>query len=193
MRKKELLSFRPTFYWVSFQAPSVSRGLWSNLSCPSEKRVRARHDTLSTENFSFLRKLASRSNPKTALRFPSSAYVVPTREVGADRRVVVKITKRLIDAAQAQAKDYVAWDDELPGFGLRVFTSGKRCYVVQCRAGGAQDAGPTELGDDDRTGLFRLSGAAAAMLRPIRRATGIALTPPLLRPQFRSCSRAWIS
>jgi len=44
---------------------------------------------------------------------------------------MAKLTKRLVDAAESLEKDYVIWDDELPGFGLRVFASGKRSYVLQ--------------------------------------------------------------
>jgi hypothetical protein len=32
---------------------------------------------------------------------------------------MVKITKRVVEAAETQEKDYVIWDDELSGFGLR--------------------------------------------------------------------------
>ncbi|MGK7755145.1 tyrosine-type recombinase/integrase [Roseovarius sp. C03] len=49
---------------------------------------------------------------------------------------MAKITKRTVDGAKTQAKDYIIWDDELPGFGLRVFPSGKRSYVIQYRARG---------------------------------------------------------
>jgi integrase len=49
---------------------------------------------------------------------------------------VPKLTKRVVDAADIRQKDYVLWDDELPGFGLRVFASGKRSYVIQYRTAG---------------------------------------------------------
>lgn len=49
---------------------------------------------------------------------------------------MAKITKRTVDAAEVRMNDYVIWDDELPGFGLRVFASGKRSYVIQYRSAG---------------------------------------------------------
>jgi integrase len=49
---------------------------------------------------------------------------------------MTKLTKRTVDAADVREKDYFIWDDELPGFGLRVFASGKRSYLVQYRAAG---------------------------------------------------------
>ena len=47
---------------------------------------------------------------------------------------MAKINKRNVDAAVSREKDYFLWDDELPGFGLRVFASGRRSYLIQYRA-----------------------------------------------------------
>lgn len=47
-----------------------------------------------------------------------------------------KLSKRIIDAALAQSKEYMIWDATNPGFGLRVFPSGKRSYIFQYRAHG---------------------------------------------------------
>ncbi|SMH30621.1 tyrosine-type recombinase/integrase [Mesorhizobium australicum] len=49
---------------------------------------------------------------------------------------MAKLTKRTVDTSIVKSSDYVIWDDELPGFGLRVFASGRRSYVVQYRAAG---------------------------------------------------------
>lgn len=48
---------------------------------------------------------------------------------------MTKLTKRLIDGLQTRDKDYFEWDDELPGFGVRVWPSGRKTYVAQYRAG----------------------------------------------------------
>lgn len=47
-----------------------------------------------------------------------------------------RITKLLVETAPAEAKDYFIWDDELPGFDVRIFASGKRSHLIQYRAQG---------------------------------------------------------
>src|SRR4051794_5711578 len=58
------------------------------------------------------------------------------RRPSSRRSAVAKLTKRVVDAAEFREKDYVIWDDDLPGFGLRVFASGKCSYVIQYRCDG---------------------------------------------------------
>jgi integrase len=49
---------------------------------------------------------------------------------------MAKLTKRFVDALKAQTADYFEWDDELPGFGIRVWPTGRCVYIAQYRAGG---------------------------------------------------------
>ena len=46
-----------------------------------------------------------------------------------------KLTKRLIDAADVRTVEYFIWDDDIPGFDLRILPSGRKGYVTQYRAG----------------------------------------------------------
>ena len=46
------------------------------------------------------------------------------------------LTKRIVDRLVVDDKDAVFWDRELPGFGLRVYPSGAKVYVVQTRCAG---------------------------------------------------------
>ena len=47
----------------------------------------------------------------------------------------MSISRRTVNALRVD-KDTVFWDSELPGFGVRVYPSGTRMYVVQTRARG---------------------------------------------------------
>lgn len=47
----------------------------------------------------------------------------------------MKLTKRYIDSLECKSKDYFVWDDELSGFGVRVFPTGRKQFVVQYRHG----------------------------------------------------------
>ena len=47
---------------------------------------------------------------------------------------MAKLNKRVIEAAEIRKADYFIWDDDLAGFGIRIFASGKRSYLVQYRA-----------------------------------------------------------
>ena len=46
-----------------------------------------------------------------------------------------KISKRTVESLTV-AKDTVFWDSELTGFGVRVYPSGSKVYIVQTRARG---------------------------------------------------------
>ena len=46
------------------------------------------------------------------------------------------LSKRIIDRLSVDDKDTVFWDRDLPGFGIRVYPSGAKVYMVQASAFG---------------------------------------------------------
>lgn len=46
---------------------------------------------------------------------------------------MAKITKRMVDAEQAGDQNKIIWDELLTGFGLKVFTTGRKSYVLRYR------------------------------------------------------------
>ena len=62
-------------------------------------------------------------------------------------RPAVHITKRTIDALKLEAADYFAWDDEVKGFGVRVYASGRKVFVLKYRVRGDLRTRRENLGD----------------------------------------------
>lgn len=44
-----------------------------------------------------------------------------------------KLTKRVIDSSHRRDQDYILFDSQMPGFGLRVLPSGKKSFIIQYR------------------------------------------------------------
>lgn len=78
-----------------------------------------------------------------------------------------KLTKRKIDAAEVQEKEYFIWDDTLPGFGLRVLPSGRKSYIVQYRAG--RRARRMSLGPNTVLACEQARGQAITILAAVRK------------------------
>ena len=47
-----------------------------------------------------------------------------------------KLTKRILDCAEPQGVRYTLFDNKIPGFGLRVYPSGRKSWVFEYRPGG---------------------------------------------------------
>ena len=59
----------------------------------------------------------------------------PTASAKNTARVKLTLTKRTVDALEPEDKPWIAWDDKLTGFGLRVHPSGAKAFLVNYRAG----------------------------------------------------------
>ncbi len=45
-----------------------------------------------------------------------------------------KLTQRLIDSLRPESRDRIVFDETVPGFGVRVFRSGRKSYLIQYRS-----------------------------------------------------------
>ena len=86
------------------------------------------------------------------------------------------LTKRTVDRLSVNDKDTVFWDRDLPGFGVRVYPSGKKVFVVQTRAfGRSKRVSLGEHGDTD----FSVDDARRKATEIITRIkTGLPPVPP---------------
>ena len=70
------------------------------------------------------------------------------------------LTKRTVEALKPAAKSWIAWDDTLTGFGIRVQPTGLKSYIVNYRAGDGGRKAPNK-----RVVLGRHGGITAEQAR----------------------------
>ena len=96
------------------------------------------------------------------------------------RQGPVKLTKRTVDALSVESGDTVVWDRDLPGFGIRVYASGRKVWCIQTRG----PAGGPKRFALDRYGEMAPDEArreAAAVIDRIKR--GLDPEPPEPAPE----------
>jgi integrase len=49
---------------------------------------------------------------------------------------MAKLTKRTVDATRPQAREFILWDSDVRGFGLRVWPTGRKVFVFRYQLGG---------------------------------------------------------
>ena len=88
---------------------------------------------------------------------------------------IAGIGKRTVDGLSA-AEDTVFWDHDLPGYGVRVYPTGRKVYVVQSRGPG----GPKRvtLGRHGEISAEQARGKAAGVIDRIKRGEDPVPPPP---------------
>ena len=95
------------------------------------------------------------------------------------KRQETTITKRTVDALSVEGRDAVFWDRDLPGFGIRVYPSGLKKYVVQSRGPGGSRR--VTLGRHGETSAEQARRGAAEAIDRIKR--GEDPLPPAPEPE----------
>jgi integrase len=108
-----------------------------------------------------------------------------------------RLTKKAIDAIKPKTERFFAWDDRLPGFGVRCYPNGRKVFVAQVRVGRAQrrvtigDFGPftVEQARERAEGIIRAAAEGRDPQRE-RRESRAALTVAELCDTYMEAARA---
>ena len=92
------------------------------------------------------------------------------------RRSDIKLTKRVVDALSVEKSDAAFWDRDLAGFGVRVYATGRKVYVVQSR--GPWGPKRVTLGRHGEMSCDEARKQAALVIDRIKRGEETGLKPP---------------
>ena len=84
------------------------------------------------------------------------------------RRSTIRLNKRIVDALAVERGDAVFWDREVSGFGVRVYASGRKIYVVQKR-GPAGSPKRVSVGPSTDITVEEARGQAAEIVDRLKR------------------------
>lgn len=104
---------------------------------------------------------------------------------GEPKRPPRRLTVEVIKSLQPGTHEYIVWDTEVRRFGVRVYTTGARLYVLRLRVGGRQRwitigrHGDPWTPDTARTKALELLGKAAQGKDPVHERDTGKLTPTL--------------
>ena len=88
------------------------------------------------------------------------------------------ISTRSVAALSSDGKNTLYWDRTLPGFGVRVYASGRKTYVIQCR--GPNGSRRVTIGLHGTVTADQARKQAAAIIDRIKRGED----PVLFRTQY---------
>ena len=88
-----------------------------------------------------------------------------------------RLSKRTVDTLCVQGKDAVFWDRDLPGFGVRVYTTGRKVYVVQSR--GPDGPKRVTIGRHGKISAEQARKDAATIIDRIKRGESAVPPPPV--------------
>ncbi len=99
------------------------------------------------------------------------------------------LSKRIIDRLSVDDKDTVFWDRDLPGFGVRVYPSGAKVYVVQSRAFGRSKR--VTVGRHGELSAEQARREAAHVITRIKAGEPPALPEPAAAPTVRDLAERY--
>ena len=103
----------------------------------------------------------------------------------------IRITRRTVDALSVATGDAVFWDRDLRGFGVRVYASGRKVYVVQTRGPGGKLKRVT-VGRDVKMTADAARRSAAEVIDRIRRGEEPFPAPPAPEPTMADLARRYM-
>ena len=106
------------------------------------------------------------------------------------RDSAVRLTIRRIDALSATGRDTVFWDRDQPGFGMRVYRTGRKVYIVQARGpGGSRRA---VVGDHRKLRPEAARQRAVEMIDRIKRGEDPVPPQPVAEPTVADLARRYM-